>query len=150
MHAFKKELLQLCEQEIQHKLQTVHKTIKAIQEALQHETKSSAGDKHETGRAMLHIEREKAGNQLANLQNQLRILNKISRTNQHTQVGLGSLVYTNQAIYFIALSLGERTLYNQQVFIISLNTPIGQLLHGKKVNDTLTWRGTPIQINNIL
>ena len=37
--------------------------MKEIKEALFEEIKSSVGDKHETGRAMLQLEREKVGNQ---------------------------------------------------------------------------------------
>ena len=37
------------------------KSILELQQSLDSETKSSAGDKHETGRAMLQIDLEKAG-----------------------------------------------------------------------------------------
>ena len=46
---------------VEDRLETIQKTIQDIQMSLTSETKSSAGDKHETGRAMLQLEREKAG-----------------------------------------------------------------------------------------
>ena len=64
-----KENLHLqCVNFVENRFQTIQKTIKEIQESLATETKSSAGDKHETGRAMLQLEREKSGNQLAEIQ----------------------------------------------------------------------------------
>ena len=56
----KQELYKLCLEYVENRFQTIQNTIKEIQESLGSETKSSAGDKHETGRAMLQLEREKA------------------------------------------------------------------------------------------
>lgn len=56
-----------CLEFIDNRFKTVQNTIQEIQESLLSEAKSSAGDKHETGRAMLQLEREKAGNQLAEI-----------------------------------------------------------------------------------
>ena len=64
----KQDLCHQCQAFIDNRLRTIQKTINEIQESLTSETKSSAGDKHETGRAMLQLEREKAGNQLAEIQ----------------------------------------------------------------------------------
>ena len=55
----KEELLKKCHQFVNNRLQNIEETISSNQTALQSETKSSAGDKHETGRAMLQLEMEK-------------------------------------------------------------------------------------------
>ena len=64
----KQELFTQCENFVNKRLQTVEEIITSNQKGLQSETKSSAGDKHETGRAMLQLEMEKAGQQLASIQ----------------------------------------------------------------------------------
>jgi len=64
-------LYDLCADFIETKRQTIQHTIVEIQHSLTSETKSSAGDKHETGRAMLQLEREKIGNQLAEIDKQI-------------------------------------------------------------------------------
>ena len=64
----KKELYNQCSDFIEHRLLAIKSTINDIQESLDSETKSSAGDKHETGRAMLQLDREKLGQQLAEIQ----------------------------------------------------------------------------------
>ena len=49
----KEKLYTKCIQFIENRHQTIQNSISEIQESLLSETKSSAGDKHETGRAML-------------------------------------------------------------------------------------------------
>ena len=55
----KQKLFNACKEFVQDKLSTIEKTIQSNKSALNSETKSSAGDKHETGRAMLQLEMEK-------------------------------------------------------------------------------------------
>ena len=61
----KEEIFSQCKSVVNNRLQTVEAVLSSNQKALQTETKSSAGDKHETGRAMLQLEMEKAGQQLS-------------------------------------------------------------------------------------
>ena len=58
-------------------MKTIEHTMQSNQEALDSESKSSAGDKHETGRAMLQLEMEKAGQQLQEVEKMKLILEKI-------------------------------------------------------------------------
>jgi len=146
----KQNLFNLCLESIDSRFQTIQNTISEIQESLTSETKSSAGDKHETGRAMLQLEREKAGNQLAEINKTKVALSKIDISNTSQTVGLGSVIYTNQANYYIAISAGELTYNNQKFYAISPNTPIGLLLIGKTVNDAITFRAQNFKIESVL
>jgi len=74
---FKNALFNACLEFVDSRLNAITHTINEIQVSLTSETKSSAGDKHETGRAMLQLEREKAGNQLAEIKKTKEILFKI-------------------------------------------------------------------------
>lgn len=146
----KQELYRQCESFVDHKLKSVRKNIKELQEALQSETKSTAGDKHETGRAMLQLEREKTGNQLAEIEKTQRLLSKINIENTNETIGLGSVVYTSQANYFIAISAGELIFENEKFYAISAHTPIGQLLMQKSVGDEVVFRGNRFKIKRVL
>jgi transcription elongation GreA/GreB family factor len=146
----KQNLFNLCLESIDSRFQTIQNTISEIQESLTSETKSSAGDKHETGRAMLQLEREKAGNQLAEINKTKVALSKIDISKTSQTVGLGSVIYTNQANYYIAISAGELTYNNQKFYAISPNTPIGLLLIGKTVNDAITFRAQNFKIESVL
>lgn len=146
----KEALYKQCVAVVENRLQTVTKTISEIQESLTSETKSSAGDKHETGRAMLQLEREKAGNQLAEIVKVKEALSKIDPSKPSTTVGLGSVVFTTQSNYFVAISAGQLTIDSEGFYAISPSTPIGQLLIGKRVGDTVVFRGLGFQITEIL
>ena len=139
-----------CVDFVENRFNTIQNTISEIQESLTSETKSSAGDKHETGRAMLQLEREKAGNQLAEIQKIKENLSKISISKTSEVIGLGSVVYTNKSNYFIAISAGEIKVENELFYAISSNTPIGQLLLGKTMGDAVLFREQRFKIVNVL
>lgn len=142
----KEQLHALCLEFVENRFQTIQKTITEIQVSLTSETKSSAGDKHETGRAMLQLEREKAGNQLAEVQKVREALSKIDIVKASSNIGLGSLVYTSQANYFISISVGALKVDNDSFYAISPNTPIGKLLIGKTVGNQIEFRNENFKI----
>lgn len=146
----KQELYNQCIQFIENRFQTIKKTISEIQESLTSETKSSAGDKHETGRAMLQLEREKAGNQLAEIQKIKEILSKVDVSKTSKSIGLGSVVYTSKANYFIAISAGVLKVQEDSFYAISSNTPIGQLLLGKTIGDVVKFRDEKFKVESVL
>lgn len=121
-----------------------------IQKSLLSETKSSAGDKHETGRAMLQLEREKAGNQLAEIKKVKEILDKIDIGKTSQTVGIGSIVYTSNLNYFISISAGQLKYKGDIFFAISPATPIGKLLLFKKVADIISFNSQEFKILEIL
>lgn len=137
----KEKLYLECRNFLNSRLAVVTNRIEGIQESLQSETKSSAGDKHETGRAMLQLEREKAGNQLKDIQVQLETFLKVNIHSKSDAVSLGSLVKTNAANYFIAISVGKISVENKVYFAISPSSPIGKLLLGKRVNEAFYFNG---------
>lgn len=147
--SIKQQLYNQCLEFVELRLQTIQNTIQDIQKSLQSETKSSAGDKHETGRAMLQLEREKAGHQLAEIQKLKEVLAKIDVIKTSKAIGLGSLVYTTSFNYFIAVSAGEIIIDNEKFFAISSSTPIAKLLLSKKVGNEVSFRSLTFAITKI-
>ncbi|PKQ45032.1 3-oxoacyl-ACP synthase [Confluentibacter flavum] len=145
----KAALYNQCLNFIENRFQTIQNTINDIQKSLLSETKSSAGDKHETGRAMLQLEREKAGNQLVDIQKLKESFSKIDIFKTSETIGLGSLVITSQNNYFIAISAGEFTVENEKYYAISPSTPIGQLLLGKTVGNEVAFREQRFKVETI-
>ena len=145
----KHQLFKICQEFVQNKLQTIEQTIQSNQHALESETKSSAGDKHETGRAMLQLEMEKAGQQLKVVSEMKQQLDRVDIEFVSKNIRLGSVVFTNQANYFISISSGKIKIDKTVFFAISSDSPIGKLLLGKEVNDEVVFREQPIRIKNI-
>jgi transcription elongation GreA/GreB family factor len=146
----KTQLYSLCLEFVEDRFQTIQGTINEIQISLTSETKSSAGDKHETGRAMLQLEREKAGHQLAEVQKVKEALSKIDILKIFKNIGLGSVVYTTQANYFITISAGELKVGNDSFYAISPSTPIGKLLIGKMVGSQIEFRSENFKIIEVM
>ncbi|MCV6629756.1 MAG: GreA/GreB family elongation factor [Flavobacteriaceae bacterium] len=126
--------------QVESRLEIVQKRFDELQHALNSETKSTAGDKHETGRAMVQLEMEKTGTQLAKAENELQLLQKLplEATNK---IALGSLVKTDNAWYFLSISIGILTFESQAYYVISPVSPIGQLLLGKSIGAEFSFRG---------
>ena len=145
----KQQLHLKCQELLQNRLRVLEKSMNDIYNNLESETKSTAGDKHETGRAMLHLEREKLGHQLAIINNQLQVFNKINLEAQISRVVLGSLVYTTQANYFISISMGELKAGKIRAYAISPMSPVGQALMLKAVDETVFYNNQEIKILKI-
>jgi transcription elongation GreA/GreB family factor len=145
----KKALYKQCLNFVDVRLHTIQNAIKEVQESLSSETKSTAGDKHETGRAMLQLDREKLGQQLAGIQNLKQALQKINIETTSNKVSLGSLVYTTQHHYFIAISAGELPYNNDKFYAISFSTPIAKGLLTKQVGDSIQFGNSTFVITKI-
>ena len=146
----KEQLYEECKKFLYGRLNTVVERIANIQESLQSETKSSAGDKHETGRAMLQLEREKAGNQLSDIEKQQELFSKVTIDVSSEVARLGSLIITDNGVYFLAISVGAIIINTNTYYAISPSSPIGRILLGKKEKDVLVFNNKTIIITGIV
>ncbi len=142
----KLDLYRKCTEYIDQRIESIQKKLDDVAESRSNETKSSAGDKHETGRTMMQLEEQKATVQLYSALEVRQTLNQIDIESTNTQIGLGSLVRCNTGNYFIAISAGKIELEGVLYYGISIQSPIGQKLAGKGVNDTIQFNGKKIAI----
>ena len=128
----KEQLHALCLASVETRIKTANSSILQTQASANEETKSSAGDKYETGRAMAQLEIEKTQEQLADAIRQRNILTQLDRNSNSEKVQPGSLVYTNQGNFYIAIAAGPFEIDGQKYFPISPTAPIGLALLGLK------------------
>ncbi|RMB58540.1 3-oxoacyl-ACP synthase [Dokdonia sinensis] len=145
----KSALLEKCHLHIANRRTKVENVISDIMESLEDETKSSAGDKHETGRAMLQIDREQAGEQLKEIGKIEEALSKVDIKVKSDYVRLGSVVHTTTNRFFIAVSAGEIKVDGRPFYAVALSSPMGQLLLGKKKGDVVRFRESDITITSV-
>ncbi|WP_420603621.1 3-oxoacyl-ACP synthase [Flagellimonas sp.] len=150
MTNIKEQLLKFCWESIDEKTARLKKRSEELQESLGSETKSSAGDKHETGRAMVQLEQEKLGKQLVALDRTKATLQKVDVAKDSSKIILGSLVKTSTANYFIAVSTGMYAKEGITVFCISPGAPIAQLLLGKEKGDSIVFNGKQINVLEVM
>ena len=132
------------------KLERNRSLLAELKESAGSETKSSAGDKHETGRAMVHLEQEKAVKQMANNQVLQNVLDKIDITLSNQSVSIGSLVITNKVQFFISAPLGKINFEGQDYFLVSLTAPLAKVFIGKQKGDKVLFNGQEYLIEEIL
>lgn len=147
--ALKTALLRHCKEVVEEKYRNLLALDKAAQSAANNETKSSAGDKYETGRAMMHLEKERLASQMNEVVKLKKPLEMINPDKVSIAVELGSVVVTDERNYFISVSLGEMTFRQQTFFCISPVTPIGKLMQGKKVGDSFQFAGKSVIIREV-
>jgi transcription elongation GreA/GreB family factor len=121
----------------------------ATLEARNSDTKSSAGDKHEVGRAMVQQELDQLEMQLAKTQAMQQELARVPLERLYDRVAFGSLVSTDQGTYFIAIGTGAMEMDSGTCYAISLASPIGQALKDKRMGDVITFNGKRITITGI-
>ncbi len=136
----KEALKEQCLREISQKLSKIEEAQMAIQEALENETKSSAGDKFETSRALLQQQEDQYTRQTIHWTQQLAKLKSIDFSQVYNRVEEGSLVFTADNVFFISIALGKIKLEEQNVYAISKESPIGKLLFKGKKGDTISFR----------
>lgn len=141
----KQQLLNACIHFVENKHKTISKSIASNQNDLFSETKSSAGDKHETGRAMIQLEMEKAGQQLAEVNLMHDVLTKINIEHTTKVVCLGSLIKTTKGTYFLAISVGKIVVEQHDYFVVSTSSPIGKQLLGKTVGAIIPFNNAEIE-----
>ncbi len=146
----KTELLETCKKFVENRFKTVQEILLSFQNDLQSETKSSAGDKHETGRAMLQLEMEKTSQQLIGIKQMISILDKIDISKKSKKIHLGSIVFTEKDSYFLSISAGKIILNNEVFYAISTSSPIGKLLLGKQENEQFLFNGNTLKIQKIV
>ncbi len=102
--------------------------------ASNNDTKSSMGDKYETGREMLQQEINHLQIQLNVLFQQQEFLKNI-RTSALQKVEKGALVKTQKGLFYISVSLGEVVFGGHKIFCISPESPLAKAILGKGEND---------------
>ena len=114
-----------------------------LMESKKQEGKSSAGDKHETAAAQVHLELEKMGRQMQEHNRKCEELERFnpSKLDSINQVRSGSLVETSEGWFYIITSLGKLTTADGECYVVSASSPIGQALLGKQVGEVFQWNG---------
>lgn len=128
------------------KQQELQAILKGLTNSASNETKSTAGDKHETALAMLQIEQEKTSRQLNHLLTQISFLETIDVLKHHNIISNGSLVNTNRGLFYITVALGKILVEETPVFILSLQSPLGKQLSGLQQGNHAELNGTKYSI----
>jgi len=150
MNNIKQEIHKICSETVEEKIKSMQGRLDSLNESMKNETKSSVGDKYETGRAMIHIQKDQIMKQLSEALELRTKLTQVNPSKKSAKVALGSLVVCNSGNYYISVGLGKIVFDKQVYFAISVISPIGKLLLNKEVGDEVSFRGKGIEVLELL
>lgn len=142
---FKSAIIQALVSQLNSEIGQLKSEMQEIQAAANEETKSSSGDKYETGRAMAHLELEKL---MSSLNLKREVLANISRLNTDlkTSVQPGALVFTSVGIFFLGVHGSTVSVDNRKVTSITSASPLAKALIGTLVGSAVMMNGRQIFI----
>jgi len=146
MNSIKERLYKACEAYAEERIKRIEDAMAGLESDLENETKSSAGDKYETGREMINLEINKLAEQLQQFKNLRNTLNVAKSRTNNGSAQLGTAVKTNMANYFIAIPADRIIVDGDEYFAIGANSPIAQLLLHKKAGEEITFNGKSAEI----
>lgn len=144
----KKSLVEYCKNRLELKLKELTVIYQSLIDSIQTDSKSSAGDKHETFKSMMHIEQEKMQTHIKMINQQINTLNQL-KIEKKNRIENGTLIITDTKIFFIAASLGLVNISDQAYFIVSLDSPIIQFMKKQSINTAFTFQSSNYKIIDI-
>jgi transcription elongation GreA/GreB family factor len=135
----KQQLYEHCAAYVAKRLANAEQAMANAQRAANAESKSSAGDKYETTRAMMQLEKEMHATQWNEALKLKKELEQLSLDRPTERIGPGSLVLTDSGRYFLAISLGFVKLGGTNYVVLSPASPLGMRLCGLAVGEEATF-----------
>lgn len=146
---FKQKIKSHYQNLLSEKINELRFMISDLAQDAQNDAKGSAGDKHETALSMMHLEQEKLNQKLAEIIAQKNVVDKIDADAIHTKVALGSLVQSNEMLFYISAALPKIQLENTTIIAVSPQSPLGSQLMGKSLGDEVVINNNRFQIKTI-
>lgn len=150
MNSFKERVHSHFTHLLEEKIAVVQKNLDDLKESLTGETKSTAGDKHETARAFVHIEQENTARQLEVLLQQKAELDRFAGITIHQQIVPGALIKTDRGWFYLAAGIGKAIVDGETVFALSPQSPLGKILVHKIVREAVEMNGKKYLVADIM
>ena len=135
--------------QLRNQIAQIRLQIETLSQDASENAKSSAGDKHETDLAMVHLEQEQLSKKISQLLENQQTWKQIDFESKSTTIKQGSFVKTNIGWLLIAIALPIYKIENETIVSISPQSPLGNLLIGKQKNDSFIFNGKTITVDEI-
>lgn len=146
---FKQQVCEQCRLLLEEKISELRSILRELEEGGANDSKSSAGDKHETARAMMQLEQEKIGKQLKEVMAQRSELEKIIPLPVSSKIKAGSLVKTNRGYLFFSVPLGKVAVNQTSVMLLSPRSPLALTFSGLGEGAQVEFNGLSYLIEKI-
>jgi len=127
---------------VQEKATAARYAMEQAQASANSESKSSMGDKYETGRAMAQLDRDLYAQRYDQILQDMEVLDRIALVSQESPTArLGSVVETTVGVVFLSVSLGLSEVSGCKVMVVSVQSPLGRLIVGKAAGNAFQFQG---------
>lgn len=151
MSDIKKELYQKCIEFSQTQIESIEQAIKSAEQSATDDTKSSAGDKYETGREMMSQEIKRLSGQLQEAKKLIEAINRFTLIEKSNgTIRPGSLVFTDNGNFYISIGIGQIKLEDEVYYAISQASPLALKLIGLKAGTSAGFNNRLYQIKKVI
>lgn len=145
----KQRLWQVCNERVDKRINDYKEEINLIKDSIASNDKgNSEGDDSGSGKLLNDLEKNMS--HLNDAKNTKDYLNNIKTNVESRDVVLGSIVKTNMMNFYISTSIGKIDIDDEVYYAISVNSPIGQLLKNKTVNERFEFNQNKYIITEII
>ncbi len=137
MEISKQEVVQEFLKQLDEKIDGYQFALDQLSISVLNETKSTAGDKHETALSMLQLEQSQVAKHLYDAIDNKTVFAQINFVDKFLEARMGSLVQTNKGLYLLSVALPKIILHNKTIIAVSIKSPLGEQLIGKAVGDVV-------------
>lgn len=145
-HPERIQLYEHCMNLLLKRSEELRNAIDSVQSSANSETKSTAGDKHETARAMAQLEVEMLSRQLSEANKSIESLQRLRNPDRTGIAQPGSVVVTSVGTFFIAVSIANLEIAGEKVMAISPEAPLAKAIVGRKAGDEVRWSDKQLAI----
>ena len=143
----KADIHQACMVKQQHLIEDFEKEIASLKkEMLAQDFSQSQGDSGSVERNELLVRYE---NELIFLNKELQILESIDPTKETDKVDLGSVLVTDQRIFFVCVSIEQFAVNGKDIFGLSVDAPIYKAIRQASKGDKITFNGINYKILDV-
>jgi transcription elongation GreA/GreB family factor len=142
-------LLAYCQNFVEQKYQTLLSEYRIYQDSAANETKSTAGDKHDTSKSMMQLEQEKLGQQMKQLIQQKKILENLDIRRVTDKVEFGCVVETDNGNFFMSISAREIEIGNKIYIPVSMQSPLAMAMLNHCADDQVVFNGKAYTIKSV-
>ncbi|MGZ5283939.1 MAG: hypothetical protein ACXWEY_16815 [Bacteroidia bacterium] len=147
--SLKAKLLKACIEIQQKRVEISRQAMLQAQESANGE-KGMMGDKFESFREQMQIDRDMYARQFDESTQVLQVLRKIDPDKSANIPSLGAIVLTDSQSFFVSASLGQVVTDDKNYIAISSQSPMFQAMAGKKKGEKFTFRDKSFLIKDIL
>lgn len=135
-----------CEAYVKGRIAASETAIRLAQEGAESDTKSSAGDKYETGREMMQQEITRHQQQLLEAGKMRHSLSQIMAETASDVIVPGAVTETSQGNFYLSVSAGQAFFTGKNYQPVSIISPIGRMLSGRKAGEEFDFNGKTYRI----